>query len=218
MRFSLFFGLALLSTVGCGSNELPPPFPLAWQGVESTPSLTERGRAAVASKSFRIERVVDKRADKSKIGTDEESRTPFRTTSNVADYATDRVRTLLKDSGLKIDEAGTYVIQSELVEFKVDEGNEFKGDVRVLFRVFKPGAPAYENTYLGKASSFGRTHSTDNLNEALSTAMLSAISQFLHDEALATYFEKSGATVTVPAPGANAVPAPAPKSSGPRTL
>lgn len=208
--------VATCGALACGGGELPPPFPLAWAGVESTPSLTERGRTAVSGKSFRLEKVVDRRADKTKVGVDEESNYQFHTTTNVSDFASDRVKQLLGDSGLKLADTGEYVIQAELVEFTVKEGNDFAGDVRVLFRVFKVGSPAFENTYLGKAQNHGRTHSTDNINEALSAAMLSAVSQFLHDEALATYFEK-GPPGGAPA-GSAAAPAasaPAPKASAP---
>jgi hypothetical protein len=167
--------------------------------------------------------VVDRRADKTKIGVDEESNYQFHTTSNVSEFATERVKQLLGDSGLKMGDTGEYVIQAELAEYTVKEGNDFNGDVRVLFRVFKVGSPAFENTYLGKAQNHGRTHSTDNINEALSQAMLSAVSQFIHDEALATYFEKgpAAAAPVASAPVAPAASAPAPKASaapGPRKL
>ena len=212
-----------VAAAACGGGELPPPFPLAWSGVESTPSLTERGRTAVSGKSFRLEKVVDRRADKTRVGVDEESNYQFHTTTNVSDFAGERVKQLLGDSGLKLTETGEYVIQAELAEYTVKEGNDFAADVRILFRVFKAGSPAFENTYLGKAQNHGRTHSTDNINEALSAAMLSAVSQFLHDEALATYFEKGAAAApaaaaSAPAPAASA---PAPKVSappGPRKL
>lgn len=207
--------VALLgSTLACGGGELPPPFPLAWAGVEHTPSLTERGRTATSGKTFRFESVVDRRADKTRIGIDEDTSYQFHTTSNVSQFATEQVKKLLGDSGLPMVEQGEYIIQAELNEYTVKEGNTFNGDVRVLFRVFKIGSPAFENTYVGKASKFGRSHSPDNINEALSAAMLSAVSQFLHDDALASYFEK-GQALAAPAPKSSA---PAPKSSGPRTL
>lgn len=223
----LFFA-TLSSAAACGGGELPPAFPLAWQGVETTPSLTERGRSAAGSKSFHFERIVDKRADPTKVGTDEETNYAFRTTSNVSEFATERVRKMLGDSGLKLQDTADYTIQGELLAYEVKEGNNFEADVRVLFRVFKVGSPAFEQTYMGKASNHGRTHSTDNINEALSEAMLSVVSQFVHDDLLANFLEGNGAAAGTPA-AASSAPLPAaplpsasasaaPKAPGPRKL
>lgn len=196
LRHHLAALLVLSTTLGAcgGSSEMPAAFPLSWDGVESTPSLTERGRNAAAGKSFNFERIVDKRQDPSKVGTDQETRAAFRTSSNVSAYVSERVHSLLETSGLKLQETGDYIVQGELVEYTVSEGNEFTADVRLLMRVFKVGAPAFENTYLGKAKSFGSTHGADNVNEALSNAMLSAVSQFVHDDLLADFLEGKAAT------------------------
>lgn len=218
----------LCSTAACGgSSELPAPFPLAWQGVESSPSLTERGRTAASGKSFHFERIVDRRADPNKIGVDEESNYQYRTTSNVSDFTTERVQQILGSSGLSLKEPADFTVQGELVAFDVKEGDRFEGDVRVLFRVFKPGGPTFEQTYMGKASNHGRSHSPDNINEALSVAMLSVVSQFLHDELFASFLEGKGGTAPAAsaAPTASAPAAPVPsasvvpkKPSGPRKL
>ena len=220
------------STAACGGGgELPAPFPLAWQGVESSPSLTERGRMAAAGKTFHFERIVDRRADPNRIGVDEETNYQYRTTSNVSDFTTERVKQILGDSGLPLQDSAQYTIQGELVAFDVKEGDRFQGDVRVLFRVFKVGSPAFEQTYMGKASNHGRSHSPDNINEALSAAMLSVVSQFLHDELLASFLEGKGgpspAASAAPVGSAPSAPAPGPlpsssaapkKPAGPRTL
>lgn len=231
MEFShrlALFGLVFVSlgAAGCGGGDLPPAFPLAWSGVESSPSLTDRGRGAVGSKTFHFERIVDRRADATKVGTDEETKYAFRTNSNVGTFVSDKVKQLIGDAGLKLGETGDYTIQGELLAYEVNEGNRFEAEVRILMRVFKPRATAFEQTYVGKASTFGRTHSTDNMNEALSAAMLSAVSLFLHDDLFADFLEGKGAAAAPAAPAASAsapaapakpAPSAAPKA-GPRTL
>lgn len=216
---------SLGSATACGGAELPPAFPLAWAGVESKPALTDRGRAATSGKSFHFERIVDRRADPTSIGTESESQYVFRTTSDVGAFASERFKQLVGDAGLNLTDTGDFIVQGELRDYKVTEGNSFDAEVQLMVRVFKPGTPAFEQVYSGKGSTFGRSHSPDNINEALSKAMLTAVSLFLHDDLFADFLEGKGAKAPAAAPSASASTpapaAPAPSASGkskPRTL
>lgn len=199
------------SLTACGRG-LPAAFPLEWQGVDSQPSPSDRVRAAIANKNFKMEAVVDKRADRSKIGVDNETRYQYRTTSSVADFCTERIHEMLNAAGMRLVEQGDYVVQTEIGEYNVAEGGLFNGEVRVTFRVFAPGKPAFESMYEGKSKRFGRSHSPDNINEALSNALHSATEKFLRDDAFADALE---GMLPGPAPTAAAEPAPAPEPAQP---
>lgn len=198
-----------MMSLACGSREMPPPFPLTW-APSSTPRLTEQGERAFGAKTFRLEAVVDRRADPAKVGVETDEQRPFRTTTNVAAFCTDHVRELIAGSGMKLTDDGQYVVQGELEELLVKEGSRFDGEVRIKFRVFTIGQPAFEQTYIGSGSTFGGTHNPENVNEALSQALLSAVSQFLHDDKLIAYFQQGAPTPPPPSAPAPSAPAPAP--------
>jgi hypothetical protein len=194
----------VLATVACGSS-LPEPFPLDWQGVDSAPSPSDRVRAALSRKTFRIEPTVDRRADVTKVGVDQESHYQYRTSTNVAAFCSDRIKDMATAAGFKLVEQGDFILQSEIAEFNVAEAGLYNGEVRVTFRIFAPGKPAFESVYEGQSKRWGRSHSTDNINEALSNALHGAMEKFLRDDALADALE--GKSAAPPAPGAHASPA-----------
>ncbi len=184
---------------GCGSS-LPEPFALDWQGVDSAPSPSDRVSAALVHKTFRIEPSIDRRSDASKIGVDQDSSYQYRTTSNVAAFCSDRIKDMLTSAGFKLVEQADLIIQSEIVEYNVAEAGLFNGEVRVRFRVFSPGKPAFEALYEGKSKRWGRSHSPTNINEALSNALASATEKFLRDDAFADALEGKSAAPAAPAP------------------
>lgn len=208
----LFLAFALL-TVGCGSS-LPEPFALDWQGVDSAPSPSDRVTAALANKTFRLEPTVDRRSDKSKIGLDQDTHYQYRTTSNVAAFCSDRIKDMLTSAGFKLVEQGDYIIQSEIAEFNVAEGGLFNGEVRVTFRVFQPGKPAFENVYEGKSKRWGKSHNPDNINEALSNALASATEKLVRDDALADALEGKAKAPASAAAGSAGPTTPKPAASG----
>lgn len=223
--FSLPLGSLILASslcfLGCGGS-LPEPFPLHWQGVDTMPAPSDRVRAAISRKTFRIEPTVDRRGDPSKVGFDEDSHYAYRTTTNVAAFCSDRIKDMVATAGFKLVEQGDYVLQSEIAELNVAEGGLFNGDVRITFRVFTPGKPAFESVYEGKSKRWGRSHSTENINEAISNALASATEKFLRDELLADALEGKGgaepiaAASAATAPTAAPAPAPAPAQASPK--
>lgn len=212
LRFTALASVVCLafapSMIGCGSS-LPPAFPLEWQGVDSAPSPSPRVKAALAGKNFHMEATVDKRSDQTKVGVDNDTRYQFRTTSSVADFCTTQIHEMLNASGVRLVEQGDYIVQSEIGEFNVAEGGLFNGEVRITFRVFAPGKPAFEALYEGKSKRFGRDHSVENINEALSNALASATEKFLQDDAFADALEgklKTPGAAPTEAPAAPAAP------------
>lgn len=182
---------------GCGSS-LPEPFALDWQGVDSAPSPSDRVTAALARKSFRIEPTLDRRSDASRVGVDQETHYQYRTTSNVAAFCSDRIRDMLTSAGFTLVEQGDLIIQSEIAQYNVAEAGLYNGEVRVRFRVFSPGKPAFESVYEGKSKRWGRSHSIGNINEALSNALASATEKFLRDDAFADALEGKAAPPAPP--------------------
>jgi len=204
-----FLLLSAWSSSGCGGG-LPEPFALDWRGVTSGPAPSDRVRAALPGKTFRVEPTVDRRPDASRIGVDEETQYQYRTTTHVAAFCSDRIKDMVSTAGLKTVEQGDYVLQSEILELGVTEGGLFDGTARVVFRVFKPGRTAFEATYEGKSKRWGRSHSTENINEALSNALASATEKFLQDDRFADALGGKGTSSAAPA-----APAPAPTPAAP---
>lgn len=194
-----FFGSATLGACHHGSeargsehgnDDLPAPFPLTWPSGESSPTLSARGRDAVASPRFHVGLFVDRRREPSRIGTDDESKGAFLTTSNVAEATTAKFKQLINDAGFKLGDDGTVGIRGEVLTFEVNEGQTFRAEVRLLLQVSKPGAPQpFEHTYVGQASNWGRTHSVEQMREALSDAMLNAVNKFVSDDAFLTFLD-----------------------------
>lgn len=184
----LILASALAAAAACGSS-LPEPFALAWRGVDAAPAPSSRVRTALANKTFRIEPTVDRRTDPSRIGVDEDTHYQYRTTTSVAAFCNDRIEEMVTSAGLKVAEQADYVLQTEISELEVSEGGAFSGKVRLTFRLFKPGRPAFESVYEGTSKRWGRSHSTENINETISNALHAATEKFLQDDLLADALE-----------------------------
>lgn len=191
--------LALSLALGCGAH-LPDPFPLQWTAVDDLPRPSESVRAGLAGKTFRMEPTVDRRADPSKIGVDQDTRYEFRTTSDVSAFCSEHLHEMLNAAGFRWLEQGDLVVQSELGAFEVREGGTFDGDVRLTFRVFAPGKAAFEGMYAGKSKRWGRSHSPTNINEALSNGLAHAAQQLVEDESFARWLAAQPSTLPTGSP------------------
>jgi hypothetical protein len=117
----------------------------------------------------------------------------------VAAFCTQKFGEMLTRAGAKVADAGaTVTLKPEIVVYDVVEGNMFNGEVVIRVSALLHGKVVYEGTHGGKSKRWGRTHSPDNYNEALSNALAEAMQKLLNDDLFA---KALGATVSAtPAP------------------
>jgi uncharacterized lipoprotein YajG len=78
------------------------------------------------------------------------------------------------------------VLEAELLQYTVVEGGTFAGTVQIRATVRRGNSgQEWSKIYTGTAKRFGRSHSADNYNEALSNALQDATSQLVTDDEFA---------------------------------
>ncbi len=174
------FPIALVVASACGAGQIEN-LPLSWRGDDSPHPSSEVAQALAATPiTFELR---DLRPDPSAIGTYEDSGFVVRTKDNVGHFASTRVGEMLENAGARLRDPPVMGVATELTEFKVVEGNMFRGTARLHVLVHRgPNDPVWSKTYLGTSHKFGHTHSPENFNEALSSALEDATSQLLDDE------------------------------------
>jgi hypothetical protein len=184
MNARLALALALVvALAACGHSGPSGPFPLEWRGVDSPPAASPAVSDAMRHYTFRIEPCADKRADPTKVGSVEGSSDPVRSSSNVAAFCTQHLLAMFTQSGAKVSDAGaTAILKPELVVFDVLEAGMFNGEARIRFTLDIGGKVVYEATHEGKSKRWGRSHSPENYNEALSNGLAEATASLLRDD------------------------------------
>ncbi len=177
--------LVALSTLasGCrGGDKFPAAFPLRWQGTSDiAPDVKDDVREGLRRYSFRVAPVQDRRANPNVVGADMETGRQFTTTTNVAEYTTKFFESAFVFTGAKVVSSGeTALITVELLEFDVAEGGMFNGVVRMNIHVTTPdGRTVWEGFAEGKSKRWGSSHSSENVNEALSSALKESMENWL---------------------------------------
>jgi hypothetical protein len=191
----------------CGGGGQIKNLPLSWRGVDAAPmpSPSVAKSLAAAPISFGLR---DVRPDPTAVGTYEGSGFVVRTRDNVAQYCSARLGDLLVHAGAKLSEAPSAVLETELLDYSVVEGNRFSGLVRIRAVVRRGTGEAWSKTYEGKSKHWGRTHSPDNFNVALSSALADAASQLIHDDDFARALAGGRATDPAPQPPPPGYPRP----------
>ena len=152
-------------------EQLPRPKPSVAQALATTPL------------SFGLR---DMRADPSAVGVDQDSGWIVRTSDNVGQYCTDRMGEMLVHAGARLSPSPAVALETELIDYQVIEGGTFVGTVRIRTLVRRGAAEPWSKTYVGNSKRWGRTHSPENFNEALSNALADAAQQLMNDEEFAT--------------------------------
>jgi len=176
----LLIAAVILVTAACGGGSISN-LPLAWKAADTSvkPSPTTAQALQQVPLAFGLR---DTRSDQTMVGTDEENHAIVRTTDNVAQYASNRFGDILRNAGARLNDAPQAILETDLLEFRVDEGGTYKGLVRIRVTVRRQGQPDWARNYEGTSSRWGRSHSADNMNEALSNALHEATTHMLQDE------------------------------------
>jgi uncharacterized lipoprotein YajG len=170
---------------------------LSWRGVDNAPkpSASVARSFSVAPFSFALR---DVRTDPTAVGTYEDSGFVVRTSENVAQYATSRFGDMLAQAGARLTETPMAALEAELMDYSVAEGGTFNGLVRIRAIVRRGSGEAWSKTYVGTSKRWGRTHSPENFNEALSNALADVTSQLVQDEDFAKALVREPAAAPPP--------------------
>ncbi len=173
-------GLALVMVAACHSAP-PTTLPLAWRGVTETPKASNVVQESFAAVPFNFA-LRDVRPDPTRVGGYDDSSTVLRTPDNVAQYCGSKLDELLLGAGARLRDQPVAQLEAELLEYDVMEGGVFNGKVSLRAIVHRGGA-AWSKIYTGKSHRWGRTHSAENFNEALSNALADVAEQLISDDA-----------------------------------
>ena len=169
----------------CGGGQISN-LPLRWQGVSESPRANPNVQQALAAVPVALV-VRDVRKDPTQVGVYEDDPPGFivRTSMNVGQYAASKMGDMLRAAGARLTEQPVAGIEVDLVEYNVVEGGSFKGTVRLHVTVKQGTSPTgWAKMYEGTSSRWGRSHSAENFNEALSNALAEATQKMLADEEL----------------------------------
>jgi hypothetical protein len=178
IALATFIGLASCSHPGVISA-----FPLEWRGVDSGPTPSPGVADGLRRRVFHVEPFVDKRPPASPIATIEDDPHTVQTPTDVAAFCTKQFTDLLTAAGAHLGEGPNAVdLQAEILDFKVVEGGLYNGEARVHFSIQSGGQATWEGVYDGKSKRWGRSHSPDNYNEALSNAFADVVRNLMQDD------------------------------------
>lgn len=165
----------------CGGGQISN-LQLQWQGVSGLPRANPIVQEALAAVPVALV-VRDVRKDPTAVGVFEDNGFVVRTSMNVGQYAASKIGDMLRSAGARLTEQPVAGIETDLVEYMVVEGGTFKGTVRLHVTVKQGTNPAgWSKMYEGTSSRWGRSHSPENFNEALSNALAEATQKLLDDE------------------------------------
>jgi len=172
----------------------PPPLPkgptlrLQWRGTDpKQPAGSEATLGALRAVPIRLLAMTDTRTEPRAIGRyDNEKGQVVYTPDRVAAFYGAIVSERLKTQGVKLVTAGAdFELVPELVELTVIEDSDFNAVARIRFTVTRKGKTVWSGIGEGKGKRWGKTHKSENLNEALSIAFDGALRQLLSNAELA---------------------------------
>jgi hypothetical protein len=182
---------------------------MEWKGGRS-PAASPPVAAAFAATPFALV-LRDARPDPSAVGRFEKDGFIVRTSDNIGQYCSQKLGQLLEQAGARLTETPQAVLEAELLEFQVVEGGKFVGSARIRATVRPVQGQPWTQTYSGRASTWGRTHSPENFNKALSGAFADVTAAMLKDPAFAHALAPS----VVPPPTTNPAYPPPPQGAYP---
>ena len=197
--------LAFLVIAACGAARggQIQNLPMRWRGVDVMPKPSSSVARALASASLSFG-LRDMRADPSAVGVFQDSGFIVRTSDNVGQYCTDRMGEMLVHAGARLNPSPSAALETELIDYHVIEGSTFVGTVRLRAIVRRGSGEPWTKTYVGTSKRWGRTHSPDNFNEALSNALADVTQQLVQDEDFATALAgRQGSSAPLQRPGSS---------------
>lgn len=183
-RTSLRIVLALTAAAAVGCHHADSmQLQLQWMPTDNPHDLPAAALDAFNGKTVAIA-VTDTRANASpKIGENhEESKPrPVTTPDNIAAYVGQNLSAVLQSNGVKIVPSGaSRVLNFEVAEFFVTEGNTYQGNVTLQVALQNgSGQVLWKGSTRGSSHRFGRSFSEENYENVISDATLDALRALL---------------------------------------
>ena len=179
MRAGLLVMLLAVAVTADAKPALLEHVALQWRPT----SVLKLGTMEVPQAAIQFEAFQDAREHKEGIGENLEGDKPkpVTTTDDVGAFVTSHMRELFDHAGFKtVDSNGTVTIKGEVKQFFVRETSTYKSEVVVhLTVVSRGGKTLWSGLASGDATRFGRSYKLENYCEALSDAIVNAVSSML---------------------------------------
>jgi hypothetical protein len=153
--------------------------PLQWRPT----SELKLGATQMSSMSVQFGTFEDARDNKESIGEnlEDDKAKPVTTSDDVGAFVGKHMRELFEHAGVKtVESNGDVTVKGEVKQFFVRETSTYKAEVIVHLSVVGPaGKPLWSGVATGDATRFGRSYKVENYYEALSDAVVNAVSSML---------------------------------------
>ena len=179
MRAGLLVMLLAVAPTAYAKTALLEHVALQWRPT----SVLKLGTMEVPQAAIQFEAFQDARENKERIGENLEDAKPkpVTTTDDVGAFITSHMRELFDHACLKtVDSNGKVTIKGEVKQFFVTETSTYKAEVVVHLTVVNGGGKTlWSGLASGDAARFGRSYKLENYCEALSDAIVNAVSSML---------------------------------------
>lgn len=190
----LVIGAVLIG--GCANTKPHDNVPLVWKPT-SEASLGSVSLSDVSGVTFFIPKFDDGRTNKKQIGLNTES-SPNKTVTtgdNVGAWCTNQFVDLMKKQGMKVSESGNVKLIGEVVDFNVNEGDEYKARVSIRIKaVDLNGSVLWDGLLDGSASRYGRSYNLENYYETLTDAYIRGYRDLINNTTFLASMKNVGVT------------------------
>jgi hypothetical protein len=172
--------LAMVGTV-FGAKKLLANIPLVWKPTEQK-KMGVVSLSGLETVKLRLAAFTDNRADKTKIGENNEDDTPkpVTTSGNVAEFCREHVARTIGGSGISVVEEGeNFVLAGDVLEFMVLETDNYRGEVRLKVTLHQGDRAVWTGLVSGTNKRFGRSYKAENYYETISDSLLDAANQLV---------------------------------------
>lgn len=125
----------------------------------------------------------DMRADKSLIGMnfqDPHDVKKVKTGDDVGKWVSLMTKKTMVDYGISTLDSSNLVMTGDIVEFMVQEGEDYKANVNIEFRITgRSGNELWTGMVNGSSTRFGRSFNIENYYESLSDAVIDAVGRLV---------------------------------------
>jgi len=125
----------------------------------------------------------DMREDKSLIGRniqDPHDVKKVRTGDEVGKWVSLMTKKTIVDYGISISDSSDAVLTGDIVDFMVEEGEDYKANVNIKFSITgRSGNEIWTGMVSGSSTRFGRSFNIENYYESLSDAVIDAVGRLV---------------------------------------
>jgi hypothetical protein len=155
--------------------------PLTWKPTDKTNEVLNAASRALNGRKVVLKPFTDARENKRLIGRNAEDKNKPKdvtTKDEVGAWVSTEVARLLKDAG--VAEGGDLVVSGEITRFFVDEAEVYRAVVAVNLTVANvSGSRLWTGLVTGEAKRWGRSYKEENYMEALSDALIHAVTEWV---------------------------------------